>query len=214
MTFRLTRRRLLVLASILAVAALGAADRIVSRCQSSLASMDEAERLVQLAGVGPGMHVAEIGAGDGRMALMVARLLAPAGRIYATEMEDGQLTAIREAAAAAGVGNVVVVQAAEASAGLPEGCCDVIYMRRVHHHMSDPVAVHKTLHAALRPGGRLVVIDFMSPGWRFYRKHGMAHETVVEHLAQAGFTLDREVARWSLLDYCLVFRKTGEGASS
>ncbi|MFB3778133.1 MAG: class I SAM-dependent methyltransferase [Bryobacteraceae bacterium] len=213
MASRLARRRLLVLTAILAVAALGVADRIVSRCQSSLASEDEVERLAQLVGVGPGMHVAEIGAGDGRMAVKVARLLAPAGRLYATEMENGQLSAIRTAAESANVSNVVVVQAREDSAGLPETCCDVIYMRRVHHHLSDPVAIHRTLSAALRPGGRLVVIDFMSPGWRFYRKHGVARETVVEQLARAGFALDGEVPHWSLLDYCLVFRKAGEDSS-
>lgn len=214
MTFQLTRRRLLVLASIVAVAALGAADRIVSRCQSSLASADEVERLVQLAGVSPGMQVAEIGAGDGRMAVNLARRIAPGGKLYATELEEEHLEAIRGAAEADEVGNIVLVRALENSAGLPEGCCDVIYMRRVHHHLSDPVAIHKTLFSALRPGGRLVVIDFMSPRWRFYRKHGIVREAVVEHLAQAGFTLEREVPHWSLLDYCLVFRKAGESPAS
>jgi ubiquinone/menaquinone biosynthesis C-methylase UbiE len=198
---------LALLVLLLAAAGLGAADRLVSRCQNGLASESEVERLASVVGLRPGMHVAEVGAGDGRMAVGTARRVTASGRVYATELEASQIEAMRAAAKAAGLENMHVVQSEERSVQLPEGCCDVIYMRRVYHHLSDPPAMHKSLHFALRPGGRLVVIDFQSPAWRFYRKHGIERRAVIAQLREAGFHLENEIGDWSLLDYCLVFRK-------
>ncbi len=170
----------------------------------------EVDRLVSLTRTRPGMAVAEIGAGQGGMAVRMVRRLGASGRLSATEIEAEKLSAIRSAAVAAGLANVTVLQVGEHSTNLPEACCDVIYMRRVYHHLTDPAAIGKSLHAALRPGGRLAVIDLRTPRSRFLPSHGVAPEVVIAQLTSAGFTLDQPVGRWSLIDYCLVFRKAAQ----
>ena len=167
----------------------------------------EVDRLVSLTQMRPGMAVAEIGAGQGAMAVRVARRLGASGRLSATEIEAEKLSAIRSAAITAGLANVTVLQAGEHSTNLPDACCDVIYMRRVYHHLTDAAVIDKSLYAALRPGGRLAVIDLRTPRWRFLPSHGIAPDVVIAQLTSAGFTLDHRVDRWSLIDYCLVFRK-------
>lgn len=164
----------------------------------------EVSRLASLVELRPGMTVAEIGAGKGRMAVLVARRLGPSGRLYATEIEAAKLDAIRGAAAAAGLTNITVLEAGEHAANLPDACCDVIYMRRVYHHFTDAAAIDKTLYAALRPGGRLAIIDFLTPRWIFWTRHGIASDVVLAQLTPAGFTLERRVNGWSPIDYCLV----------
>lgn len=201
------RTRLLVLALGLLGFLLAAAGLAVYRSQSGPGLEREVERLALLVKLRPGMTVAEIGAGNGRMAVHLARRLGPSGRLYTTELDPGKLEAIRNAAAAAGLGNIAIIEAGEHSTGLPDACCDVIYMRRVYHHFTDPASMNKGLYAALRPGGRLAVIDFLSPRWMFFLHHGIAREVVVGQVTSAGFTLDRRVDGWSPIDYCLVFRK-------
>lgn len=167
----------------------------------------EAALLASLVELRPGMTVADVGAGRGAIAIRMAARLGPAGRLYATEIGAAKLEALRRAAAAAGAANIEVLEAGEHSTRLPEACCDVIYLRRVYHHLSDAQAVNKSLYASLRPGGRLAVIDMLAPRWLFFLHHGIASSTVAGDLTAAGFVLERRIDRWSPIDYCLIFRK-------
>ena len=47
---------------------------------------------------------------------------------------------------------------------LPDGACDAIFMRNVYHHFAAPGPMSASLAAALKPGGRLAVVDFRPPG--------------------------------------------------
>ena len=170
----------------------------------------QADRLAALSGLQAGMKVAEIGAGEGRIAVRVAQHVGPTGRLYATELETWQLEAIRSAAAAASLNSIDVLRAGEHSTNLPDACCEVIYMRRVYHHLSDPASIDKSLFAALAPGGRLVIIDMLSPRWVFWMHHGIAPDVVEAQVASAGFQLERRVDGWSPIDYCFVFRKPSQ----
>jgi precorrin-6B methylase 2 len=120
----------------------------------------EVDRLAELLSLREGMTVAEIGAGTGWLTVEVATRVGRSGRVYSTEIGTARLRDIRQAADAAGVSNVIVLEAGEQATGLPSGCCDAIFMRRVYHHLSAPSAVLTSIHEALRPGGRLVIIDF------------------------------------------------------
>jgi ubiquinone/menaquinone biosynthesis C-methylase UbiE len=55
---------------------------------------------------------------------------------------------------------VTVLQAGERSTNLPPACCDAIFMRRVYHHLSDPGSVMTDVGRALKPSGRVAVIEF------------------------------------------------------
>ncbi len=173
----------------------------------------EVARLAALVELRAGMTVAEIGAGGGHMAVRMARRLGPSGRLYATEIEAGKRDAIRSAAAAAGLANIAVLEAGERTAGLPDACCDLIYMRRVYHHFTDPASINQTLYAALRPGGRLAIIDFLSPRWMFWLRHGIPPDVLLGQVTVAGFVFERRVQGWSPIDYCFMFRKPAAGPS-
>lgn len=199
--------RLLLVAAALCVGLLGAGSLAIYWFQFGPGLAREADRLASLLELRPGMTVAEIGAGSGRIAVHLARRLGPSGRLYATEIDAAKLEAIRSRAAAAGLAHVTAPLAGQRSTGLPDACCDVIYMRRVYHHLTDPAAINGSLYAALRPGGRLAVIDFLSPRWIFFLRHGIPAQVPLVQIPSAGFTLEQRIDGWSPIDYCLVFRK-------
>jgi predicted methyltransferase len=168
----------------------------------------EARRLTEMTGVRAGSAVAEIGAGTGRFTVAVARAVGPAGTVYSTELTAANRQAIRGRADAANLSNVVVVDGDRLQTNLPEECCDLVFLRNVYHHVTDPDSFANNLKSAIRPGGRLAVIDFEPgalwlhggrPGDSSTRRpgHGVSRADAVAELTKAGFRVEREIPDWS-----------------
>lgn len=178
---------------------------------------DDAEiaRLAEWLRIESGSHVADVGAGEGKFALALARRVGPSGRVYATEIGERLLAEMREAAKDAGRDNVEVIEAAEARTNLPEACCDAIFTRNVYHHLSNHAAINADLFRVLRPGGRLLMIDFEPGGFMNWfphggdedRGHGTRKETMVKEVAAAGFRLARGPENWRGRMYAVLFTR-------
>jgi ubiquinone/menaquinone biosynthesis C-methylase UbiE len=178
---------------------------------------DEVERLAAWLEVQPGTRVADVGAGDGTFAVALARRVGPSGHVYATELDDARLADIRQAATDARLSNVTIIAGAVSSTNLPEACCDALFSRLVYHHLTDPAAINADIVRALRPGGRLVIIDFEPGGimnWigrsetaDRHGGHGTPKESVMKEVTQAGFQWMRGPESWRGRTYALLFRR-------
>jgi SAM-dependent methyltransferase len=185
------------------------------------ASEEEAHRLAQRLDIGRGASVGEIGVGGGTMALALARQIGPSGRLYANEISTGRLDELRDASAREGIDWIVLVEGDVDRTNLPDGCCDAVFMRHVYHHFAaDAVApMLSSLHAALRPGGTLAIIDFppsrllerLSGGTthpsRERQGHGVTIEDVVREVGASGFEHRETVERWAGSSFLVVFAR-------
>ena len=108
----------------------------------------------------PGATACDIGAGPGYFALRMARVVGPKGHVFAVDVEARILERLREHLAGAGARNVTPVLALGGDPLLPPASCDLILVVDTFHHFPDGVAYLRRLTEALRPGGRLVNIDF------------------------------------------------------
>jgi SAM-dependent methyltransferase len=186
------------------------------------ASGSEMPRLRQVLALKPGLAVADVGAGRGQVTVALAAEVGPGGRVFSTEIDPEALEQLRAAVAAAALDTVTVVHAQAHETGLPTGCCDVVLLRRVYHHLTDPASINNDLLRALRPGGVLAIIDFppmLSWLWPWVptgapqnrRGHGVAAPLVVEEVTASGFELVQVIDDWPgrgpLASYCVVFRK-------
>ena len=120
----------------------------------------EMPELAKLFELKPGMTVADVGAGFGAWTVRFSKVVGPSGRVYATDIGAPQLAALRDAVKRDGLMNVTVIEGAADSTNLPALCCDAILIRDAYHHLTQPGAMIKSFAAALKPGGRLAVIDF------------------------------------------------------
>lgn len=176
----------------------------------------DAELIIEHLQARPGQVLADIGAGaQAPMAVHVARHLGAGGRLYATELGES-VQALRNAVDKAGLQNVAVVEAGTDRTNLPPGCCDGIYMRNVYHHIADAQAMNASLLASLRPGGRLLILDFppgnsgaTSPDRDGGDLHGVEQDAVVKELHAAGFEVV-ERQPWQGNDFMIVARKPGD----
>lgn len=174
----------------------------------------EPERLAAALGLTPGMTVADVGAGDGALAVAMAAVVGAAGRVHATELSAERRDAIARRIAVSGIQNVVVVAAAEAQTGLPDRCCDALYLRTVFHHVPDRAAFAAALTRVVRPGGRIAVIDF-APGtlWFHGADHGVAADAVTAAFARAGWVVCHGDDAWGGGMFLRVFARPGVVAS-
>lgn len=108
----------------------------------------------------PGETVADIGAGSGLLSVPVAKAVGPKGRVYAVEIDKGFFPAIAKRAGDAGVANVQTVLGEFTDPKLPAKNVDAAFFHDVLHHVQDRAAYLKTLAGYLKPGGRIVVVDF------------------------------------------------------
>lgn len=212
---QISRPRRAVLASGVLAALAAGASLLVGTGQAhrllALARGDdwsgEADRLMILLDLKPGMTVADVGAGRGELAVEMAKRLGASGRVYATEIDPARLDDIRRAVRDAGLDTVTVVTAGERESHLPEACCDAIYLREVYHHFTDPAFTTATLHRALKPGGLLAVIDY--PERRSFGGdcHCIDKHELIRQVTSTGFDHVRDEDRWSGSRYIVVFRK-------
>jgi len=176
-------------------------------------SGDEVARLVEVLDVDPGEAFADIGAGDGRFSLALAKHVGAAGHVYATEVDPNDLKTIRDRVRDDGAENVTVVQGTQTSTGLPVACCDGILLRRVYHHFQDPAAMRASMRESLKEGGLLLIVDFgTKSSWSrpsgipaSREGHGIDKPMLLSEMEVAGFELVNEMD-WTGGDYALLFR--------
>jgi ubiquinone/menaquinone biosynthesis C-methylase UbiE len=144
--------------------------------------------VVMALGLRPTDVVADIGAGTGYFARRFAN---HAAKVYAVDI-DKQLLAIAQKDAPT---NLTVVLAAPDDPRLPEQSVDVIFFCDVLHHIENRAAYYPKLVKALKPGGRVVVIEFYKKDLPIGPPPSMklSEEEVIAELHNAGFTLTKRL---------------------
>jgi len=108
----------------------------------------------------PGESVADIGAGSGYFSVRFAAAVGPSGKVYAVDIEREMLTHIEARAKAEHLSNIQTVLADPDDPKLPPSSVDVIFICDTLHHISGREKYYPLLLRALKPGGRLVNVDF------------------------------------------------------
>jgi 2-polyprenyl-3-methyl-5-hydroxy-6-metoxy-1,4-benzoquinol methylase len=146
---------------------------------------DDVLRAMEIA---PTMSVADVGAGTGYFAVRLARAV-PAGEVTATDIEPDMVRFVNERAHREGLQNLRAILATEAGSGLARESVDRILVVHVWHHLPDRGAFARDLSAALRPGGRLFVVDFAVAARRGPpTSMRVAPESIIAELEAAGLT--------------------------
>ena len=158
------------------------------------------ERALDAIGIKAGQVVADVGAGSGYYTVRLARRVAPGGRVYATDIQPEMIALLRERLAREKVSGVDPVLATDVDPRLPEGSLDLVLMVDVYHELSHPQAMLRKLKRSLKPGGRLVLIEFRKedPDVPIRFEHKMSVAEARLELEAEGYRLDRvsDVLPW------------------
>jgi predicted methyltransferase len=171
-------------------------DPDVLRWQGALENDERevyARRHAILAAVGlkPGMAVADVGSGTGVYTRLFAKAVGRGGRVYAVDISAPLLDHVMQTAKKQRLDNVTGILDSADDTKLPESSVDLVYVCDTYHHFEHPQKVLASIRRALRPGGRLVIVDFeriegKSPKWLL--EHVRAGKnTVKSEIEAAGF---------------------------
>ena len=187
--------------------------------KKALAAMDDAkrdtwlmpERVVRSLGIeNKGGVVADIGAGSGYFSRRLAGEV-PGGTVYAVDVDDEFRGYIEHNRESWGTPNIEPHLAFYDDPALPEHGVDMVFVSNTYPYLRSRVSYFKKIRAALKPGGKLAVINFKpdadvpdntapAPQFRTSR------ETVITELQQAGFALEREET-FLPYQYFLIFKQ-------
>jgi len=174
---------------------------------------DKPDRLVAELGLQKGDVVADIGSGVGFMIPFFLEAIGPEGKLYAEDIQQDFLDKIEEKKQERGWDNVETVLGDERSPNLPEGTLDLAFALDAYHHFNYPEETLALIRAAIKPGGRLVIVDF----YRSRPHPRMSPERLAGHIRKDrdGFAAEIQAAGFELIrifdqlpyQYALVFRR-------
>jgi ubiquinone/menaquinone biosynthesis C-methylase UbiE len=181
--------------------------------------LDRAERekeerlslLLKALGLKPGDVVADLGAGSGYLTFPIAELVGAKGKVLAVDIQPEMLALIRQRAKARRLEHVVPIQGTETDPKLPAAGVDLILMVDVYHELSHPYEMTVAMVKALKPGGRLVFVEYRleDPKVPIKLVHKMSQKQVLTEMAPHPLRHARtvDVLPWQ---HIMIFEKVEE----
>jgi len=169
--------------------------------------------LIASIGIDKGAAVADIGTGVGFMIPFFLEAVGPDGKVLAEDIQQDFLDTVEEKKKERGWENVETILGGQTDPNLPEASVDLAFILDAYHHFEKPVETMKAIRAALKPGGRLALVDFYrsrtregrDPEWT--RNHIRAdRDEFRAEVEKAGLTFERTFDHLPY-QYALIFKK-------
>jgi len=168
--------------------------------------LGEAEEVMELAAVKPGMSVADVGAGEGYYTVRLARVVGPKGRVLAEDIVPEVRDELSDRIQRERLDNVAVKLGAPDNPMLPSASFDRVFLLHMYHEVQSPYAFLWHLRESVKPDGLVVVADANRP----VKQHGMPPAQLKCEFA----SLNMQPVRFNVLSggdvYLMAFRVAGE----
>jgi len=156
----------------------------------------------------PGMKVADVGAGSGYYSSRMAERVGKSGAVFAVDVQPEMIEILKRNMSERGAGNVKAVLGTETDPKLPAGMLDLAIMVDVYHELEYPYEVLAAIVKALKPGGRVVFVEFRGddPSVPIKALHTMTEAQVRKEAAAHPLVWVKTVSD-SPWQHVIVFRK-------
>jgi ubiquinone/menaquinone biosynthesis C-methylase UbiE len=145
---------------------------------------EQPKKLLEVLKLRPGEVVADVGAGSGYYTFRMAEQVGPTGKVLAVDIQPEMLALIRERMKAKGLTNVEPVLGTESDPKLPSSAVDTILLVDVYHEFSHPYEMTEAMVKSLKPGGRLVFVEYRMEDEKVPIKlvHKMSERQVIKEM--------------------------------
>ena len=154
-----------------------------------------------------GMVIADIGAGSGYYSALLSKMVGT-GKVFAIDVEPEMIAYLNKRIKKEKLSHILPVLSSEQKVSLPENSIDMMLLVDVYHEFSYPYEMALSMRAALKTGGKLVLVEFRSedPTVPIKTIHKMSEAQAIKEFKAAGFTFDKNIDNlpWQ---HCMVFTK-------
>ena len=168
---------------------------------------EKTAQLMKNLAVQPGQVIADIGAGSGYHSSLLSKMVGN-GKVYAVDVEPEMIAFLNERIKREGKKNIIPVLSTEKTVSLPANSMDMMLLVDVYHEFSFPYEMAISMLEALKPDGKLVLVEFRAedPNVPIKTIHKMSERQAVKEFKAAGFTYEKNISNlpWQ---HCLIFRK-------
>jgi predicted methyltransferase len=147
--------------------------------------MGEFDRVIELAGVKPGMWVADVGAGRGYYSVRLSPVVGKKGRVLAEDIQPEVRDNLARRVQRERLDNVAVMLGTPDDPKLPPHSFDRVFLVHMYHEVTSPYAFLWHVREALKPGGLIIVVDADRPPQR----HGLPHDQLRCEFAAVGLQM-------------------------
>jgi ubiquinone/menaquinone biosynthesis C-methylase UbiE len=154
---------------------------------------EDPDRMLSALDIKKGSVVADIGAGVGYHVWRLAEIVGPTGKVIGEDIQDAMIRLLKKNIDDRKLKNVEIVLGTPTDPKLPAKALDLVLMVDVYHEFSEPATMMKHIQNALKPDGRLVLVEFRKedPRVPIQPLHKMSVEEVRSELEPLGFKFQR-----------------------
>jgi ubiquinone/menaquinone biosynthesis C-methylase UbiE len=155
---------------------------------------ERASEMIKALGVKEGQRVCDLGCGNGYHSIMLAKLVGERGRVVGVDIQREMLLLLEERAKKEKVGNIETVLGLPHDPKLPAASVDLILLVDVYHEFSHPVEMLRAMRVALKPKGRIALVEFRAEDDKVPIKpeHKMSKKQILKEFPANGFKLVEE----------------------
>lgn len=168
---------------------------------------ENTSQLLKNLAIQPGIVIADIGAGSGYHSTLLSKMVGN-GKVYAVDVEPEMVAYLKDRIKLEGHKNITPVLSTEQKVSLPAKSMDMMLLVDVYHEFSFPYEMALSMLEALKPGGKLVLVEFRAEDSNVPIKtiHKMGEQQAVKEFKASGFLFEKNMDNlpWQ---HCLIFRK-------
>jgi ubiquinone/menaquinone biosynthesis C-methylase UbiE len=156
---------------------------------------EDPDRMLAALEIKKGSVVADIGAGVGYHVWRMSELVGPAGRVIGEDIQDGMIRLMKKNIEERKLKNVDLILGTPTDPKLPAKALDLVLMVDVYHEFAEPVTMMRHIKDALKPGGRVVLVEFRKedPKVPIQPLHKMSVQDVRSELEPMGFKFQKTI---------------------
>ena len=153
----------------------------------NVVQQERTDLLIENLQLKPTDHVVDLGAGSGYFTFRIAPLV-PEGKVYAVDISEKMLTIVRAKMGKEKADNVMPILSTETELKVPENSVDCVLIVDAYHEFSHPLEMGKSIFRTLKPGGKLVLIEYRleDPGIPIKRLHKMSQKQAIKEIKAVG----------------------------
>ena len=177
--------------------------------EESFESFQPSSRIMDIIGVRKDMYVGEIGAGNGRFAVRVAKRVGDNGEVYANDIDLKAVRFMKQRCERERIKNMRIILSRVTNPYFPKGKLDLVYVINAYENFSDPVRLLANTRSSLNDSGRLAIVAYDPEKINKRRKKAIPRQVIIQQVTAAGYDLADIDTSSLLYDNVYIFIKKG-----